>query len=262
MVGEIVRSRELEANPEEIEGHDFRIPSIQRAGDFYQLYGIHLPYNWEANIPRLKEVEPDGYGRYLDRLCREGGREWKIEIDDNTGLVFEVKLGSGEKQSSVYLDTGIGASGVYRGKEITSLRTAIIYQNFLATYLSQMSDFQERYAYIIQTESGCGSNDLIIPEQIRKSEGSVTNEAYRQDFLYKAHYISGEFGRKLRYIKFDDKGLVEIVQIDSDDCNYILDNGFYYPHNVDNIFQAATLHGIVAEFINDQLKKNSPEGWR
>lgn len=255
MSGEIKLGREQINNPEEIEGRTFQVPSIRRRNDEYQFSGLHLPHDWQQLVAGLGNDDPTRYSPLLDRLCEDKEYRWELLIDENTGLIVGIELENERQSSQVFLDTRFGTvSGVYRGKGIYDVHTALIYQNFLSRYLSQMCDYKQEYAFIEKTDSGYYSRDLIFPRTLSESEKPLTNEHYQQRFLYKAHYIAGQFGTTFNHLHFNNLGILDYVQIDQDDCNYSLGSLNYYgSHNVDYADQAATLHGIVAEFINDLL---------
>ena len=259
MSTEIKFDSDLEVSPEDIEGHDFRIPSIRWNAQNYELTGLHLPYGWQKGISKLKNINPKLYSFDLDRMCERRGLNWDLEISQSSGLITELRLYNDKQNSKVCLNTGYSShSGKYESENIEDLNSAIIYQKILAKHLGNFTENEICYPYIEKTENGYYSQNLNIPLNILKSKENLTDHNY-QDKIFRetAIYITGQFGTNLRYIRFNDTGLLDYIQIDSDDCSYGLDgeSGSYHSHNVDFATQAATLHGITAEFINDLLIK-------
>lgn len=262
-MAEIFRNRDIEFNPENIDGHEFRVPLVEWNGHEYGLCGLHLPHDWQDEISRLKDLD-NGY------LLRATGIEYddrkffncRLIIDDSSGLMMELQvIKTGEEKSRVYLDTSSTTrSGMYVGENIKNLGTAIQYLKVLSRYLTIVSDVKEFYPYIESAGyDSCYSENLIVPEMFRK----IKNKIASAHIINKAHRITGQFGTVLRNIIFNEEGLISQVDIESNACEYVLDksNYSYYPHNVDNSFQVATLHGIVAMHINELLKSDSSESW-
>lgn len=263
MSGEIRFDTEIEYGPEGIGGHDFRVSSIRWNGNNFKLQNLHLPNDWEIEIPRLSETDPGAYCTYLETLCRVKGLNWELHLDKKTGLITEVKLNNNKEQSNVRLNMGFVGSGTYDGENIRELGTAIIYQEFLGKYLDWVTNLDISHSYICDNNGeGYFSSNLCLPREIIDIEEPITNKYYQQMFELKASNIAGQFGEKLENIKFDENGILKTIQIDmGKDCNYSLDSCFgkYGPHNVDTQYEAATLHGIAAEFINNLLERNSEE---
>jgi hypothetical protein len=255
---EVLINTEGEFSPEWIEGHDYRVPSVLWEHGEYQLYGLHLPYDWDTKIKRL---EKNDFG-ILASLHFGKLQNWQITIDEETGLLTEIKLDK-DRKDKVYLNNMSSRSGIYLGEEIVDLSDAIMYQRYLANYLNRASDYQISYAYINDAgRDHSGSIDLKIPESVDLDKSTVFNPS--RMFENKAHRITGMFGTHLHDLHFDERGILHEIRIDQDACAYDLDehSRTYFPHNVDHIFAAATLHGIAAEYINELLREGSPESWR
>jgi hypothetical protein len=116
------------------------------------------------------------------------------------------------------------------------------------------------YGYIVSHQNEYmriyGSVNLKLPADIYKlGEGEkATSEYYRQKLSCLALNIAGRFG--LQYDKtdvaFDEKGILMGAEVEGDRTNYTIGRlgRDYQPHNVDTAYQAAALHGIVANYIN------------
>lgn len=262
-MAEIFRNREIEFSPENIDGHEFRVPLVEWKGYEYGLYGLHLPHDWQDEIPRLKELDKDYLLRATEIAYDDRGIfNYHLKIDDSSGLMTELQvLKSGEEESRVYLDTSCTMrSGIFVGENIKSLGTSIQYLKILSKYLTIVSDVQRKYPYIVSAGfNSCYSENLIVPEKFRKIKNKFTSSYFTNE----AHRITGQFGTVLRNIIFNKEGLISQADIEGNACSYILDKSdySYYSHNVDNSFQVATLHAIVAMQINELLKSDSSEGW-
>jgi hypothetical protein len=246
-----------EINSSEIAGHKFRIPTISRDGDFYRLNNLQLPTNWDKNHYLFKRVDLQYFCDSLNKDEYGDKLDGKLLYDKDTNLITEISLKNSRGQlSRVSLDQSENyyRNGYYRGEDIDRLSTAIVYQQILSRYLSVSG---VDYAYISGNSRDYCSIDLKVPENIFKSKNKpITSDLIQDRFYSKAVYISGQFSTNLNYIKYDKMGIPRLIQIDSDDCHYINDGFFgYCAHNVDTPFQAATLHGIVAEFLNDIISR-------
>jgi hypothetical protein len=264
MSGRVEFETENVISPEEIEGHDFTVPIIRWRGWGFNFEGLYLPNDWEREIPRLSKKNPQGYSSYFDLICRGKKLDWELKVDEKTGLITEVKLNNSGQVSRVFLDTRFGGNGSYRGEDIHDLSSAVIYQDFLAHFLHSLTNYQIPYAYISGERGNYGSVDLRIPKEIVDSMEPTANEFAQKRFELKANNIAGQFGQLLKYAKYDDKGILDLIVLKEPmgkDCNYSFSDGFntYDPHNVDSLYEAAALHGIAAEFINDLLKRKNRE---
>lgn len=245
-------------DPNETGGHDFRIPTITRRGDRYHLENLHLDPDWEDNISKIRQVDPRVFCERFNQSYN-GILDGQVFYDQDTNLINKVRLNLLQSSSSeVFLYQSYSIhSGSYQSKNIKDISSAIIYQKFLSSYLTRISPRQSRYAFIDKIDSRYFSSELGVPKEINESDRKVTDENFQENFYEKAVYTTGQFSTRLNYIKYNDRGLPKLIQIDNDDCHYILDRGSYYSHNVDTPFQAATLHNIVAEFINEIIQRRS-----
>lgn len=214
-----------------------------------------MPHNWNLQTP----ISSQSIENLSDYIFNNRVPDYYFHRDKNTGLIttLRIKEVGIEIPASVSLVTTGPLSGIYRSGEIRNLVTALLIQKFFAYYLNQLKESHYPDYPYIDGDFGqqWSSQDLRVPSIFEAMGNQITTDQYQDSFLYKAHEIAGQFGRKLNYVKFDDLGALTYVQIDSDDCNYHLGsfNRQYNSHNVDNPFQAATLHGIVAQYINDRL---------
>ena len=241
----------------EISGHDFLIPAISRDGDYYCLDNSHLPTDYEERIDSFKRLDLQYFCDSFNKYNYDGKLNGQVLFDKETNIITEINLENLQPQSSrVCLDQSLfnHRTGYYRSENVSRLLTAMTYQGLLSKYLTSVGSV--RYAYIGGDSSGYTSYNLEVPKEISESKDkSITNE-YQQDKFYpRAVYISGQFSTHLNYIRYDDKGIIKLVQLDNDDCHYINGIHGYGAHNVDTAFQAATLHGIVAEFLNDIITR-------
>lgn len=258
---EIIKGAVIE--PTEINVWEFNVPFITWTGDRYDFENLRLPDDWQKAIPRLT-AKPQDWGNYLNNLCQKRKFDWKLKIDEETGLVTEIKLKNPQQESRVNLDTGFGHSGVYRGERFDStqmvndIHMAVIYQKFIAHYLEFISGDKQHYPYIDKSSDQYCSRGLSLPPMVVRFPTSYDYGRYQQGFDRKACQISGQFGlRRLPRVCFDENGLLVNIQIDdSKACDYNLDHSSreYYPHNVDTAWEAAVLHSITANFINDLIE--------
>lgn len=251
-------------SPENIESHDFRVPSIKWRSGEYELYGMGLPHNWEDKIDKIKSLY---FGHVGKQFEEKTGTECELIQDTKTGLIRELSIISQGKKSRVFLETMMPRNGFYLFDKINDLWLATECLGLFSRYLSAATDFQVKYPYILSNgRGGCGSQDLEVPGQFMANAEKITHEKYQEYFFLKASNIAGQFGVELENekLRFDDRGILNFAQVSGDRCTYDLDYSTrrYYPHNVDSVFQAGALHGIVAEFINDLLRRESNESWR
>jgi hypothetical protein len=256
----------VEAGPkldiDQIYGHDFRIPLISRSQcncDNYELTNLYLISGFEGLIPRLRKQNIAEVCQCMNDTFYNGKLNGQILYDLKSGIISQISLDiPGTQSSRVSLDQGFirDRSGVYGSENIRDLSTAIVYQKFIANYLTFMSDCKTLYPYIDGNRDGFSSQHLGFPENISLEGKNITNEVFRDRFLGRAHYISGQFSTEINYLKYSDNGVLKIIQTDgSKDCHYILDRRNYYGHNIDFPSEAATLHGITAEFINEIITR-------
>jgi hypothetical protein len=214
-----------------------------------------LPFEWQKNIPELKSIDKNLLLQGIGAIRETGDKgDWKVIVDENLGLITEVSMeGLNGASSSIRLDTSFfSRNGVYIAEHIETLPTAVRYLEICSRYLQKVSEFTINYPYIAKGGDGYCSESLIIPEKLQKREHTVSKE----DFLFTAHRITGQFGTELVHVLWDEQGLLREVSIDRDACTYHLNryDYAYYPHNVDTLYQAATLHAIVGTWINELLK--------
>lgn len=263
---EIKRGENIESK--EIYGNSFRIPSIFRQVENYQLKNLSLPIDWQESS---KNIDLNTYCQNFDRI-HESKINGQVLYDSKTNLITEISFDIGQSSPSrVSLDTYEFSSTVdsYNVKNLKNLHTAIIYQEFLSRYLSYLNNYKNQYPYIFCSNNGLtnnyGSVDLDIPEDVyEKLSHPVTNEYYQEHaFPLIASHICGQFSTRFQYLDFDEEGFLRSINIDSDACSYDLSEFFgrkhYSPHNVDNKYQAATHHGIVAEFINYLIERKEDQ---
>ena len=257
-----IEKRDL--NQQDIDGHDFQLTTFSRNGDEYKINGVTLPLDWDKKVAKTRNsISLDVFCDRFPPLVGRSDINGTVFQDKKTGLVTEANFEFPNTQSSqLLLDTSFTTrSGTYLLKNVLNIHNALLYQNFITRYLSAVCNYEQKYAFI---NLGCrdyASVDLSIPKDLlpRLKKDVVTDEYFQNIYHSQAIYTTGQFSTELRYIKYNECGLIHIVQIDSQDCHYVLNNGSYYPHNVDNAFQAATLHTIVADFYNKILKRKSSE---
>jgi len=141
-------------SPENITGHQFRVPSIigHGRGGEYTFDGMHLPIQWQDNIPDLQRIRLDKlFHLYSDSLNLLPG---KLEIDRTTGLVTIISVINPQEEATVILDR---RSGIYVPQGITDIKSAIALQATLAALLSVAGIAQGldlSYAYIEKFPNG------------------------------------------------------------------------------------------------------------
>jgi hypothetical protein len=252
---------------DQIYGHDFRVSLISRCRsncDNYELDNLHLISGFEGLIPRLRNKNIPEVCQCMNETYYNGNLNGQILYDPESGIITQISLDLPNTQSSrVSLDQDFIAyrSGVYRSENIQKLSTAITYQKFISEYLSFMSDLKIKYSYIERYPHGFGSRYLSLPNYDSLKNECVTNEHFQNRFLLRANFIAGQFSEPINYLKYNDNGFLKIIQLSrGGDCIYTLntdgvEKGRYSAHNVDHFSDAATLHGIAAEFINEIITR-------
>lgn len=249
-----------ELSLDQIEGRSFRVPSISKGYDSYHLDNQHLLSGFENSLSTISDISPELFCKNFNFLYGEN-INGQVLYDPATNIITEIHLDFPKIQSSrVSLDQSFGSrSGTYKSENIRDLSVAILYQKFLSKYLSSISNSQKKYAYINQSNEYSSQylgipDDIVIPK-----DKDVTNERFRENVFWpRANWIAGQFSTPLSYISYTKEGLIQIIQADSSkDCHYCLARREYFAHNVDNAFEAATLHGIVAEYINEIINRKN-----
>jgi len=259
--------QEKPLNPETIYGKEFRIPAIIGLGSEwgYSLEGLHLPTGWEKGMPRLKESSPEGLRRLFELDCKEANLNLgNLKFDNNTNVLTEITIPIDNiRQAKLYLETWRyprDEDGVYTSENVNSLRVAIILQATACRFLRRIDpELELMYAYIEHAGGGgYHSVDLRVPEKILQMKEPITNDFAQRRFEIEASNIAGRFGSGPVSVEFDRKGLLTEVSLRESGARYYHfspDFKNYYPHNVDSAWQAATLHGVCAAFINSQLQR-------
>jgi hypothetical protein len=247
-------------DPKRVKTYDFAVPAIDQRYCAFRLMGLGLPHGWrESDFLRgqkAKKYEP-GYTVFLDRRLGED-TDYKLTVDEGTGVVAELELTRGGKSSRVKLCTDNVHSGCYEGEDMDP-GLAVFYLEFVARTLSLVTDQAAHYPYILNGGYGkCGSVDLAVPKRFLDGKKPKTNEYFQGQFDREACNIAGRFSVTTRPLGFREDGILGAITLNEGekDCNYRLDSsGHYNPHNVDCFWEAAALHGIAAAFINQLLNR-------
>lgn len=257
------RERELPVNPEVVWGREFRVPAIigQGSGLGFEFSGLHLPRRWEKAIPELQKINYDGFRNFFKKYCQEKEiLPGEINYDSSTGVLTEITVATtSEARLSLSQHFPYTQEGVYRGENVDNILVAITLQMFTARFLNRIwreIGSENTLPYIDGEPRRYYSVNLKIPKEFLKPEKPLTNTYFQERFEVGASNIAGRFGLTLRTVSFDERGILRIFDIrEGNACGYYLDSsGQYHGHNVDDSYQAATLHGIGASFINHLLK--------
>ena len=267
-----IQTREQPVNPEVVWGSDFKIVQIigLGSGQGFTFDGLNLPREWEANIPKLKQINPEVLTDYCQNLCEP----WNFNLEklhlDKNNVLKEVIIKNNKTQDLSHLvlseEFREQERGIYVGKNINKIEPAIILQQIGCQFL-RSGWYENGYAIISGNPgsmfgSGFGSDNLKIPKKTFEGTEVVTNSHYQQNFINDAHNIAGRFGENIRSIHFTPRGILSSVDVVGDRVGYFLDlddkrNSKFTSHNVDTPEQAAVLHNIVASHINFILQKEN-----
>ena len=254
----------------DIWGGEFRIPAIigEGSGKGFNFSNLHLPRNWEEAVPKLK-VNPDKLQELLDWYCQKFHLPTgEINFYPENQVLRRISIRT-KPISRLELDTDFpgNSEGMYQGRNVRDLNTAIVLQRLAVGWLGFLWDeinpdlWRWRYYSHIDGEPGRGfcSHNLTIPKEYLTADEPVTHSHFQWNFRLQASNIAGRFGLTLGRIDFDERGILTSFSIkEGNACSYDLgisiDRGQYLGHNVDRADQAAVLHGIGASFINHLLK--------
>lgn len=243
-----------------VDGHFFKIPTITRAGDKYQLNNFSLPVDWEDRIAnKSKRINIENFCERFELLSQIPDLSGKVLIGEDSGLITCVELDLHSlNKTRVNLGMMYGSHGAsYHAENILSLHDVLPYQNFLSRYLNIFTN-NNRFSFIDSVDEAVGRyffQNLRIPKEILDiKETEITNSNFQNNFMEKIIYITGQFSCLYDNIKYNERGLISLVNIDSNDVHTNLSGDEYFKHNIDNAFQAATLYDIVATFYNDIIQ--------
>jgi hypothetical protein len=178
---EVKRGENIDSK--KIYGNNFRIPSIFRQFENYQLKNLGLPTDWQEASKNFD----------LTYYCQNFNNDNQNQIsgqvlyDSKTNLITEVSFDiDQDSPSRVSLDiykSSYAGVDFYQAKNLKNLSTAILYQEFLSKYLSYLNNDKNKYSYILCSNNGLtnnyGSANLCIPEDVyEKLSRPVTNECY------------------------------------------------------------------------------------
>lgn len=260
-------------DPRIVWGSKKRIIEIigQGSGRGFELKNANLPERWEDSIDRSRQIDLGRLALNNSEICEKWGYNLEaIDFDQNGVLrTMSIKNCDGKDVSTLELSSSghqrETEKGIYVTNNIDSIEAAIVTQEILSRYLGFLSDDDFKYGYIGSSSSvvmggGFGPVGLEIPKDIFRRDEEITGEGYQTHLYEQAINIAGRFGIQLEGVDFDDRGALRSVSVEGDRVYYGLgDSGRrsnkYESHNVDNAYQAAVLHGIVALYINFLLDK-------
>jgi len=260
---------EEEISPEDVWGNDFKFIEIigHGSGRGFGIEGLNLPKGWEKRLGRLESVDISVIAKNFDSLCEE----WEYSLEeinfDKNKVLKEVIIRNKttSDSSSLILSGQIPGlnDGIYQAVNLPTIESVFLLQQLGARYLNIFDWGEFKHSYIVGEKGmDLGSAYLRIPKKILGRGETITNQRFQSQFHINASNIAGRFGLSLRRLFFDERGLLGNIDIDvSGSCGYYLDpsgnNLEYSSHNVDTLEQAATLHTIVASFINHLLVLDS-----
>lgn len=262
-----------DVSPEVVWGKEFRMPSIigRGTGRDFGFDGLCLPKGWETTTDQYKS---QGYWRRFYRLLEFTCETHHLipgdlQVDSTTGVLTRMSVYNGRSEQAVSLAHMRHAreEGRYEAENVTDAKSAIALQAGVARFLTSMGDaldHEQEYAYIDKGEKGgYFSIGLTLPEAVHaRSYELVTHSGYQADFALRASNIAGRFGTVIKQLQYNDRGVLNFVGLrEGSACHYMLERSaggiMYVPHNVDTPEQALTLHGVIAQFINDVSYKVS-----
>lgn len=268
-VSERVHIDKNEVNPDEVWGDKRKVFEIVGLGSGrgFEIANVNLPRDWEKDIEKLKFLDYQKIETMYSMMCEEykGYCLDKIKFDPK-GVLTEVAVKNENSESIAKLRLNYNGlnwrrqEGIYFSENINDIKSAVLLMEIIGTHFSFVWGDEFDYSYIVPFSNGCmrgyGSAHLRLPKKVYElGEGKkVTNEYYQQSLGRLALNISGRFG--LKYDKtdvaFDDNGILLGASVEGDRTNYTIGQfgRDYQPHNVDTAYQAAALHGIVANYIN------------
>jgi len=253
------RAREYEQTG----GGPYRVSYIlgEGRGQGFEVCELHLPKDWKNAQEEIWEFSTHDWKGFKDQLevtSRALGVDMpRLYFDGKSGILTHVMGG----QSTLYLDNqfeGIN-DGAYRFEKVNNIKDAILFMHAACMFLDQIAD-KSGWPRVAMLGKGKGyfPENLVVPKEAVESKEDVFWDIER--FVNRAHNIAGRLGQNIKDIKFEEKGLLTVISTEPGDrCTYTLSGHFsqlvYSEHNVDNPWQAATLHAVAAEYINILLKR-------
>lgn len=266
---------EREVSPEEVVGRVFRVPAIvgEGTGGCFNIDNLHLPRGWDRVVSQIG-MDPLKVQQIFANYCsRQSLPRGEVLLNARTKVPLVVRIQT-RPVSYLRLDRFLNREGgVYKMEDVQDARVAIALQAMATRLLSPFWVGTAMYKYGPPCVDGAygvsyHSRDLRIPDCVYNQEGVQTNEYYRYSFLLRANNIAGRFGVSVSHsqIAFDERGfLSHVAVVPGSACSYTLDASgtpdcqAYTGHNVDSPRQVLALHGIVAEHINDLLRRQDHE---
>lgn len=243
-----------------VDGHFFQIPTITRTGDKYKLNNLSLPIDWEDRIAdKSKRIDVENFCKRFEQLSQIPDLSGKVLVGEDSGLITRVELDLPSlNKTRVNLGMMYGSQGAsYHTENISSIHNVIPYQNFLARYLNIFNN-NNRFSFIDTVDDAVGRyffQNLRIPKEILDiKDPEITDANFQNNFMEKIIYITGQFSSLFNNIKYNDRGLISLFNVDGNDVHTNLCGDEYFKHNIDNAFQAATLYNTVATFLNDIIE--------
>lgn len=263
-------NREDEVNPELVWGSSQKVIEIVGLGSGrgFELKGINLPKNWNESIDNLKNIHIDKLQDYNQGICKKWNFSLEKTVLDHNNVLKEMVIKNKDDELSrlVLAEFGIEQQrGQYLADGLNKIEPVMIFQEIMADYLDFGWGDDFDYGHILcdpkrSMGSGFSPLDLEVPKDFFESREILTNEYFQKELINRAFNITGRFGMNLEDLSFDKRGLLTSVAVSGDrTCYYLEEFGSrdnkYVSHNVDNAYQAAALHTIVASYINFLLKK-------
>lgn len=237
------------------------------SGHGFRLSNINLPKNWENSLEVLKNVDLNRFESFNTAICEKWGFTLDKMVFDPNKILKEISVSNNKRTcvysmslSEFYVDK---QRGRYIADNLDRIEPAMIFQEIAATYFNFGWGDGFDYGHICSDPQspmgGFGPLDLKIPKNIFNLDQIITNGHYQENFINNAFNIAGRFGLSAENIKFNDKGILTEVSVGDGRTSYYLDDRGHYDntyvsHNVDNSYQAAALHDIVASYINFLLE--------
>jgi|GEM_PF-1670149 len=265
-------------NPETVYGYTQRIVEIVGScGRDYELKGINLPPEWHESVDFLAELDPNGFVEMNSSVCKKWGFSLEKIIFDKNMILTEavIRKSADNAAARIYLANMYSVDredGKYITEGLNDIAPVMIFQEIMSRYFFFVMYGQDRdrkfdYGYIdgeygtTHDIGGFYPRNLKIPQKIFELDQQITNLDYQKKFESRASNIAGRFGLDLNGIEFNNNGVLSRVSVDRDVAKYALDSkslhgNEYYANNVDNAYQAAALHTIVAAHINYLLEKD------
>lgn len=256
-------SKKEDVNPNFVFGDEKRVMTfvvLENGG--FEIEGLNLPKNWNVEINDLTEEDLKKFQDFVPKLCNRWGFSLEKMVFDSKEILKEIEIKNSQDESISIIklaDSGEDyKKGKYLSENLNSIESVIVLQEIMAYYFDNrwvkddlwVDNFS--YGYI---ESNFFPDELVIPDNFLCFSEKFLDKSYQNDFIEKNNKSAKCFIKAgIKNMEFDDRGLLQIVELESNAKYFLYKNSEYAAEDVENPYEAIVLHNVVASYINSLLE--------